>query len=70
MPNPGKIVNIADDGRQREVIWEMSAYPGIGSHSASGLRTGPIETAFVRSPDGGCVAGMSNGRATLYRLPE
>ncbi|HEY3320429.1 MAG TPA: hypothetical protein VGP72_08180 [Planctomycetota bacterium] len=48
----------------------MAAYPGIGSHSASGVRTGPIDTAFIRSPDGKCVAGMSNGRVTLYRLPE
>jgi len=23
-PKPGRIVNIVDDGRQREVIWEMS----------------------------------------------
>jgi hypothetical protein len=24
MPNPGKIMHIADDGRQREAKWEMS----------------------------------------------
>ena len=48
----------------------LAPYPGIGGHAASGVRTGPIETAFVRSPNGQCVAGMSNGRATLYRLPE
>jgi len=45
-------------------------YPGVGSHSASGVRTGPLETAFLRSPDGKSVVGISNGRLTLYRLPR
>jgi len=47
----------------------LAICPGIGSHSASGVRTGPIDNAFLRSPDGKCVAGISNGHLTLYRLP-
>lgn len=56
------LVNIADS---RVIICD-----GVGSYSASGVRSGPIETAFVRSPGGKCVMAMSNNRLTLYRLPE
>ena len=56
------LVNVADS---RVVVCE-----GVGSYSASGVRSGPIETAFVRSPDGKCVMAMSNNRLTLYRVPE
>ncbi len=48
---------------------KILSYPSIGSRSASGLRTGPLESAFLPAPDGKSAVGISNGRLTLYRLP-
>ncbi|MCY3021921.1 MAG: hypothetical protein NTW87_23160 [Planctomycetota bacterium] len=48
----------------------LVVYPGIGHHSASGLRTGPIDNAFLPAPDGKCVAAISSGHLALYRVPQ
>jgi hypothetical protein len=56
------LVNIADS---RLVLCE-----GLGSYSASGVRSDPIDNMYVRSPDGKCVFGISNNYLTMYRLPE
>jgi RNA polymerase sigma factor (sigma-70 family) len=45
------------------------AFPQITSYSASGMRVDPIQEAFIASPDGSAVAGMSQGQLMIYRLP-